>query len=260
MIWVLERGIFDDVEAFASSARAAGHIAHWWDDDWLTSKKWPRFEGEVVGFHGSLGNAAFIQSETNWNPGAWCNVDRFCCSAWYPAAKPWLVHRTWEILPVSEFVAEPDRVLASIGAEETCFVRPDSPLKPFSGRVLQRDRISLEALDHGFYFDDENLPIVVAPVQTVGQEWRFVVIDQRIVTGSGYDADSRTTNRSEGNSSAQAFAQQIANELPAPDTVYVLDICECDDQLKLLELNPFGGADLYGCDPALIIKAIDELR
>ncbi len=36
----------------------------------------------------------------------------------------------------------------------TVFVRPDSPLEPFSGRVLERGRISLQALDHGFYYDD----------------------------------------------------------------------------------------------------------
>jgi hypothetical protein len=30
-------------------------------------------------------------------------------------------------------------------------VRPDSPLKPFSGRVLRSDQISLATLDRGFY-------------------------------------------------------------------------------------------------------------
>ena len=42
-----------------------------------------------------------------------------------------------------------------MGDPSRIFVRPDSPLKPFSGRVLDRDSISLAALDHGFYFDDE---------------------------------------------------------------------------------------------------------
>ncbi|MEM9251581.1 MAG: ATP-grasp domain-containing protein [Planctomycetota bacterium] len=258
MIWVLERGVFDDDKAFASAARDAGHLVRWWDDDWLTSKKWPRLEDEVVGFHGSLGNAAFVQSEIDCKPGAWCDVDRFCCSAWYPAAKSWLVHRTWEILPASEFVADPDRIFKSIGAEEACFVRPDSPLKPFSGRVLQRDRISLEALDHGFYFDDDNLPIVVAPVQAISQEWRFVVVDQRVVASSGYDAESRSTTDDARIAPAQGFAEEIASELPAPDAVYALDICECNGEFKLLELNPFGGADLYGCDLTSIIDAIDR--
>ena len=40
------------------------------------------------------------------------------------------------------------------------FVRPDSPLEPFAGRVLARDKISLAALDHGFYYDDAYLPVV----------------------------------------------------------------------------------------------------
>jgi hypothetical protein len=39
----------------------------------------------------------------------------------------------------------------------------------------------------------------------------------------------------------------------------MLDICECDKQLRLMELNPFGGADLYGCDAGVVVQAISAL-
>jgi hypothetical protein len=37
---------------------------------------------------------------------------------------------------------------------------------------------------HGFYFDDVRLPVVVAPVQPVEREWRYVVVDRSVVAVS----------------------------------------------------------------------------
>ena len=41
--------------------------------------------------------------------------------------------------------------------------------------------------------------------------------------------------------------------------VYVMDVCEADGELKLLELNPFSGADLYACDRRSIVQKIKAL-
>ena len=40
----------------------------------------------------------------------------------------------------------------------------------------------------------------------------------------------------------RTLAAEVARELDAPAEVYVLDVCEADGALHLLELNPFGGA------------------
>ncbi|WP_425310102.1 ATP-grasp domain-containing protein [Ammonicoccus fulvus] len=104
------------------------------------------------------------------------------------------------------------------------FVRPDSPLKPFSGRVLERGCITFSALDHGFYYDDENLAIVVTPVVDVGREWRFVVASGRVVAGSEYAAVGRVAVTPVGpRSPAWAYAQRLAPALE-PEPVFVLDV------------------------------------
>lgn len=138
------------------------------------------------------------------------------------------------------------------------FVRPDSPLKPFSGRVLSAEAVSLPALDHGFYFDDPTLPVIVAPVQAVGREWRYVVVNRQIVAGSAYEADGRLALPDEPGGEPWMFASQIAAELPPPEAVYVLDLCEVDGHLRLLELNPFSGADLYACQAENVVRAVSE--
>ena len=36
----------------------------------------------------------------------------------------------------------------------------------------------------------------------------------------------------------------------------MLDVCEAEGGLALLELNPFSGADLYACDPGAVVDAV----
>ena len=43
------------------------------------------------------------------------------------------------------------------------------------------------------------------------------------------------------------------------EIVYVLDVCQCNGELRLLELNPFGGADLYACDAYAIIDSVSAV-
>lgn len=124
--------------------------------------------------------------------------------------------------------------------------------------MLDVDSISLKALDHGFYYEDERLPVIVAPVANIEREWHFVVVDRQVIAGSGYNAETRSASAASENSRARELAAEIAHSMEPPSPVYVLDICEVDDKCCLLELNPFGGADLYDCDPQAIVKAVSD--
>ncbi len=152
-------------------------------------------------------------------------------------------------MPADELVAAPPDY-------DPIFVRPDSPLKPFSGRVLERGQISLAALDFGFYFDDPTLPVVVAPVRQVQREWRYVVADGRVVAGSSYVADGRRALPDEPTGEPWTFAQTVASSIEAPEIVYVLDVCESGGDLRVLELNPFSGADLYACSADDVVRTV----
>lgn len=172
------------------------------------------------------------------------------------ASSEWLLHERWKVLPASQFVREADAVMETLGAQESVFVRPDSPLKPFTGRVLTRARISLAALDHGFYYDDPEIPVVVAPVRRVARERRYVVTEQRVIAGSAYVADGRMAAGDDPTGQPRQFAIEVAQQLPSPDPVYVLDVCETDAGLRLLELNPFSGADLYACAGSDVVRQV----
>lgn len=258
--WVLEGGVFASGDAPWHAALAAtGDRVISWDDAWWSNGRWPRLaEGPVV-VRASLGNAARIAAELPWRPGAFCRTAAFHCTSWFPAAAPWLLHRRFVHTTVRRLVADPTGELQSLGAVERVFVRPDSPLKPFAGRVVAVAGLTPKQLDHGFYYDDLDLPIVAAPVRQIAAEWRYVVVGGAVVAGSAYAADGRRALPDDPKGDAWQFAATIAARLPAPERIYVLDLCAADGALWLLELNPFSGADLYGCDPAAVIAAVDRL-
>lgn len=254
--WVLEHDVFSDGdEALSAAVQSAGARVLAWKDDWWITGRWPKLLGERVVFHGSLANADRIARELPWSPGAFCSSSRFECSAWWPSLAARLVSPTHVITTVAALVSEGpppefgDRV----------FVRPDSPLKPFSGRVLGRGDITLAALDHGYYYDDEALPIVVTPAVTIGSEWRFVVVADRVVAGSAYTADGRSAGSAVSTTSpAWRYAAEVVAAVIPPDPVFILDVCEVGGEFRVLEMNPFSGADLYGCDRQAVVDAVQD--
>jgi hypothetical protein len=258
--WVLEKSIYhDDDDRLAETARSSGHTVLRWNDDWWSTSGWPDLTDSPVVFHGSLGNAARIAKELPWKPGAYCNVVAFECTAWYERASKWLVNDKWAAIEAQRFVADPRQVLDEIGSEGDFFVRPNSPLKPFSGRVLSVSELSMEALDYGFYYDDPNIQVIASPVQKLSGEWRFVVVKNKVVAGSSYVAETRSETPIEPGDSTWKYAREVAQNLRAPQDVWVMDICATEKGFGLLELNPFSGADLYACDRYAIVLSIAEL-
>lgn len=245
--------------ALADAARSAGLQVSTWDDAWWDFGRFPVRRGQTVLFHGSLGNAVRILRERPWSPGAFCDVSSLRTSVWSEQIPELLVNRNWTLSTVAELCADPGSVTARIGGAERIFVRPDSPLKAFSGRVLDTESVTPQALDHGFYYEDLQLPILVAPERSVGREWRFVIARGEPVTASGYLAQGRQTTEQEIPSEVRSFATQAAQRLQVADPMFVLDVAEVDGGLGVLELNPFSGADLYGCDRALIVDALVEV-
>lgn len=258
--WVLEKEVYPQSHSLMCNAVLAAQCdLRLWSDDWLIDGLRPHLEGKLVVFHGSLGNASEIRRKFPWTPGAYCSTERFHCSSWYASAGDFLLHHRWRILTMNELVTSPRSVAASLGAGDELFVRPDSPLKPFSGRVVGVNSISFRALDFGFYFDDETTPVVVAPVRSLSREWRFVVVDRTVIAGSPYEASRRMAVPDSPFGESWIFAEQVAREMPSPEAVYIMDICEADGRFHVVELNPFSGADLYGCDRLAVVKAVSKL-
>lgn len=254
--WVIEHEVFPDGdEALASAVVEAGGRVVAWDDDWWASGRWPRLSGSAVVFHGSLGNADRVVRELPWTPGAFCSTDSFACSAWWPSAADQLVAPRHVLTTVADLV----RLGPPADFGERVFVRPDGALKPFSGRVLARSDLTLASLDHGFYYDDDHLPVVVTPEVMIEAEWRFVVADGGVVAGSGYVPAGRVASSAlSPTHPAWLYAAEVCRRF-RPDPIFVLDVAQTARGLRVVELNPFSGADLYSCDRSAVVRSAEGL-
>lgn len=249
--WVIEEEVFGE-DALTRRARERGLEVLGWRDTWWETP--PALSGPTYA-RGSLGWAARVTREMGWRPGPMCDPDAFACRTWYPQVEDALLTRAHVFTTVEALCRDAARVAEELGAGSKLFVRPDSPLKPFSGRVVDVWGLTPGHLDHGFYYEDVGLPVVASPVVEVEAEWRFVVVGGEVVAGSGYVAEGRATRDGDA-SQAWSYAQALAGRLEAPARVYVLDVARTPRGLGLVELNPFGGADLYGCDPDAVLDVL----
>lgn len=256
MHWVIESEVFSGQAAgLIQAVQAAGHGLTLWSDELLERTQAP-WSAQTVLFHGALGTAVALR-ETTWAPRIFCDVGGLHSSAYYPRYEAFRLNQVYEVLPAKQAVAEKARIFKRFGAQ--VFVRPDSPLKEFSGRVLDRAGFSMAGLDHGFYFDDPDLPVLLAPTQVLGAEWRFVVAGDQVVAASGYSAEAgRQVGSAEVDPAALALAQEIAVAVPGPEALYVLDLVHTAQGYRLLELNSFSCSDLYACDPTRVVRAVSE--
>lgn len=233
--WLIETDLNPACEAVATAAVKAGHRVI----RWSTGDRIPRVPAPI--FLGSL-------TECRIMPGVQGDPDRLRVSSWLPRVADLALNT--EVISTTAGDVSPDLV-----SWPRVFARPDSAMKPFSGRVLDRQALSPAALDLGFYYDDPALPVVLAPAVSIRQEWRFVAVNGVLVAESGYRVDVGRVGQA---TVAPAEAVEVARQalMRGPEPTVVIDICELErGGFRLMEFNLFSGADLYTCDPAAIVEA-----
>ena len=243
-----------------------------WDD--VNSSYRRAFPRETcVVTHGDIDLVTRVQLDGRWKPGAFAATHRFFCSHYYsrvgglttsPAAsdsqlQPVLLNHDYFMVPFGELPRRLDALLEALGVEQQLFVRPDSPLKLFTGMTIHRETFPQDYELMGFYDVPLESLVVVSSPKTIEQEWRFVVVDGKVVAGSLYrdgEADVTLPARDEG---ARALAEQVAAMDWQPDPVWVLDICRTmEGKYRVLELGGFSFSDLYGCDLSLVVRAVSR--
>jgi hypothetical protein len=255
--WLIEVGVFPETASRVCAAIEARGDRWTRYVDGIAEAELPPREACVV-FWGSLGAAYRDRVAARWRPGAIGDIEQFRVASYAPRLGPLLANTDAVTTTVRDLVEKRQDVLARLHRPQRVFVRPDSALKPFAGRVLDASAIDRSALDHGFYYDDDALPIVVAPARQIHREWRTVVAEGRVVTGCAYTADRRSAEETLPEP-VRAIAGQVARGDWQPAPIYIVDVAEVDSQVCVLELNPFSGADLYRCDPYAVIEVVARI-
>ena len=134
------------------------------------------------------------------------------------------------------------------------FLRPNSPLKPFTGFSVSLDALAFEHAAHSQTDRvDPGELVVVCPAKSIAPvEFRFWLIDGAISSGAptgaaySWDTDSERFDAvAEAPQAMVAAARRLAATLESHENLLVADFVMEGDTPRLVELNPLSTSGFY---------------
>lgn len=201
--------------------------------------------------------AHFVREERAWIPGSWCAFANLACSTYYAYFGRYLLNMHYTILPGVEAIRQQDFLFDVFGQCGELFVRPNTVEKLFTGRCISAEEF-VSALAPTRY--DPAEMVVVAAKQPILREWRLVASENRVIAASQYLVNGELSIAPGCPDEVLAFAKEMLQEVSwRPDPIFMMDICEAQGRLFLLELNSFSCSGLYECDLDAIVTAASQL-
>ena len=163
------------------------------------------------------------------------------------------------ILPFSEIKRREWFLFKYYGGE--FFIRPNSVNKTFGAKTLNEDNFDLEikTLEEYEAVSDNEL-VVICSVKKLKFEFRFFIVNGKVVTGSQYQYNGILDIRNNIKPEALKLAKEIARLPRQPDVCYVVDIGITEyDECKVIELNALSCSGVYACDTRKIVKAVSKV-
>jgi hypothetical protein len=215
-----------------------------------------------------------LQTGKIWNianPVTWRNYE---CTSYYPSLAKYMLNTPYSMIPFGDLDRLQDHLFEVYGNNDCIFIRPNDGVKTFTGTVLARTVMNRKRSMDLMGFNEEEVKsndlCVISEPRNIIREWRFVVINDKVVTGSLYkersspsqlsinmeniDFDGKNATSSTINSFA--LAHRVAQDYH-PDDHYTVDICETKDgEFHLLEIGSLGCAGLYACDRERIVEEL----
>lgn len=213
--------------------------------------KVPKVSGQVV-FYGSI-NGQRVVTEYGWSPGVWNNPTLFSEQNLINVIGDRALNSDNQIMLFRD-------VLKNV-KEDIFFIKPNSDSKDFAGQIKTRDEFEDWYMRNSTigYFPSgiEDREVFVSSPKIVGKEWRLVVVDGDVVAASVYRQFQRLLPKEGCPDEVLLFANQILRDY-CPADVFVLDICETINGLKVIEVNGFNSAGWYKCNIESIVTKVTE--
>jgi hypothetical protein len=216
-------------------------------------------ENDCVIYYGSLNFANQVKREAKWIPGVYYNKKAFNCSSYYPElAQVVPVINAWKyvMLPYADLLRQEKFLFETLGEDGCVFVRPDSGAKPFTGQLVKREEWKRDVNYMSFYGTQPADICVVSAPRNIEAEWRFVVIEGRVITGSQYKLDDKVNVECDYPPEALELADKAAANY-SPDPVWCVDVCRTRlGNYYLLEIGCFSCAGLYACNLPTVVREV----
>lgn len=167
-----------------------------------------------------------------------------------------MLNRNYTFLPIAEALRRHDRLFSTFGRQDTVFVRPDSVDKSFSGKLVDRNAFVDLLQPHA---NDPTLLVMVSEPQPIRFEWRLFVQRGRVFASSQYRLNGQTNVASDVPVTVIDFAENVlAQTTWRPDPLFVVDVCDSNDELKIVELNSFSCSGQCAIDLQKYVSVASE--
>ncbi len=206
-------------------------------------------------FYGSLNLAEIMVEEYPDN--VYYGPEEYNCSTYYNYFGEYHVNKDYIMLPFGELERRCGFLMSTIGINGTVFVRPDTGTKSFTGQTATYQTWLDDIKLMGTYDVPDNELVLVSKPRTIIKEWRFIVVEDELITGSLYVPRHEEVSI---DSYAGKFARKVLDDVSwRPSNIWVLDICETvDNRLHVLEIGCFSSAGQYACNKDLIVEQVSK--
>ena len=145
---------------------------------------------------------------------------------------------------------------------EEYFIRPSLDDKQFSGTVMKPKEIiewfkSMMESGPGSYYMHPDTDIVISVPKNIQAEWRWFIVDGKIISGSMYRAHGQMQLKHETDPQVVKEAQLLA-DIWLPCDCVVMDTALVGDEVKVLEFNNINSSGFYDHDISAVFDAIYE--
>lgn len=194
-----------------------------------------------------------VSEKKGWKPGAFTNEN--------------FDHRVWQKIYGNELLNHEAKSckFKDINPKELTefFIRPALDFKVFAGTKMNQDDfvkwqdkvISYSGKELSEFMD---ITVIISPLKNILQEYRFFIVDGRIVAHSTYKVGGRVTTDVPVDRDAVLYAQQMSYHW-RPHVAYVMDVARVTDGFKVIEFNCINSAGFYAADCQNIISSIRSL-
>lgn len=258
--WLIQTEIFHENQtALVAAVKAAGmqvetvdYLPYSGHEEWLNL--FP--PDDCVIFYGSLAFARHIKKLSKWIPGVYYDLTNYNCLGYYPQLGSLLLAQEYVMLPFGDLRRQKKFLYKNFSHNNSIFIRPNSGNKLFTGYVIAESEFDTELSMLDSYNLAQDTLIVVSAARELAAEWRFVVVNGQIITGSQYKQGEDLHVSKIIPDAALQLAQHAAIMF-MPTSVWCLDICQLKSgEYFVLEVGSFSCCGLYGCDLTEVVKHV----
>ncbi len=156
----------------------------------------------------------------------------------------------------ADYIPIKDNLYLSFDTDK--FVKPAKDLKAFNGGILKSgetfESFIKNQLHQAFYIEEN---MVVADLQHIFAEYRFFIVDQKVVSFSQYKLGQKVVSSPIVPDFIIKKAKEYA-KLYQPSDIFTLDLADTESGVKIVEYNCFNASGSYACDLIKTYKTIND--